>query len=83
MQTIDISQATLIDLHEFAARSQRPFSLLDWKGERPELSAVPDDIWLFYASAQLRKRGHRIDYIGDDDPFAINSPFHDIEVSPQ
>lgn len=59
------------------------FSLLGWKRRRPEFAAIEDGLWLMNAYMELKSAGFCVALVSaGSDPFEINEPFQDVELSP-
>ena len=79
----DPVRRSLRELTNQARQREGGISLLRWKRGRTELESISDEAWLMYSSMQLKGTGLRLNFssIAEDDPFAVNERFYDIQVS--
>lgn len=79
----DPIRRSLRELANQARQREGGISLLGWKRGRTELESISDEAWLMYSSMQLKGTGLRLNFsaMTEDDPFAVNESFYDIEVS--
>jgi len=79
---MSVQHAALEELTLAAQATHTPISLLDFKRAHPSLTDTSDAVWMVFASAQLRSRKFRLDFVNalELDPFPINEHFHDVNV---
>jgi len=79
----DPVQKCLRELARHVTQREEPVSLIGWKRAYPEIADFSDDAWLMFSSLQLKGVGLRLNFsvVADDEPFAVNEGFYDIEVS--